>query len=114
MMNRRRFTQYIGAGALGFALPKIGWGDDGGAPVVPGNTGANGRVVVVGGGMAGATAAKYLRLRGGTSVQATLIEHEPPYYTRILSNLVLNRSHSPSNQTPNLIPLAQRLARYGD
>jgi len=107
MMNRRRFTQYIGAGALGFALPKIGWGDDGGAPVVPGNTGANGRVVVVGGGMAGATAAKYLRLWGGTGVQVTLIERDPQYYTCIMSNLVLNGSRSLSNQRFTLTRLAQ-------
>ena len=95
-MNRRRFAQYIGAGALGFALPKIGWGDDRSPlpPVVPTNTGANGRVIVVGGGMAGATAAKYLRLWGGAGVQVTLIERDPQYYTCILSNLILNGSRA--------------------
>jgi NADPH-dependent 2,4-dienoyl-CoA reductase/sulfur reductase-like enzyme len=99
MMNRRRFAQYIGAGAVGFALPKIGWGDDRRPVRVPANTGANGRVVVVGGGMAGATAAKYLRLWGGAGVQVTLIERDPQYYTCILSNLILNGSRALSNQT---------------
>ncbi len=46
-------------------------------------------VVVVGGGFAGATAAKYLR-HWSTSVRVTLIEENPTYYSPILSNLILN------------------------
>jgi sulfide dehydrogenase [flavocytochrome c] flavoprotein chain len=107
MMNRRRFVQYIGAGGLGFALPTVGWSDDSRPPLVPADTGANGRVVVVGGGMAGATAAKYLRLWGGTGVQVTLIERDPQYYTCILSNLILNGSRTLSNQTFTYARLAQ-------
>jgi sulfide dehydrogenase [flavocytochrome c] flavoprotein chain len=106
-MNRRQFTQYIGAGALGLALPKILWSDDGRRSRVLANTGANGRVVVVGGGMAGATAAKYLRLWGGAGVQVTLIERDPQYYTCILSNLILNGSRALSNQTFSYTRLAQ-------
>jgi NADPH-dependent 2,4-dienoyl-CoA reductase/sulfur reductase-like enzyme len=52
-------------------------------------TAADGRVVVVGGGMAGLAAAKYLKLWGGTGVQVTLIERNPSYTSNILSNLVL-------------------------
>lgn len=108
-MNRRQFTQYIGAGALGFAVPRLGWGhDDDEEPPVPGNTGANGRVVVIGGGMGGATAAKYLRLWGGSGVQVTLIERDRQYQTCILSNLVLNGSRSLSSQTFTYDVLAQR------
>ena len=65
----------IGAVSLGVALAEATWaGDDNKksssgsnttANQVPGNTGANGRVVVIGGGMAGTTVAKYLRLWGG-------------------------------------------------
>ena len=106
-MNRRRFVQYIGAGALGFALPRIGSGHDSGPPRVPANTGADGRVVVVGGGMAGATAAKYLRLWGGAGVQVTLIERDPQYYTCILSNLILNGSRELINQRFSYARLAQ-------
>ena len=107
-MNRRQFTKCIGAGALGFALPRVGWGHDE-RPRVPGNTGANGRVVVIGGGMGGATAAKYLRLWGGSGVQVTLIERTSQYQTCILSNLILNGSRSLSNQTFTY----GRLAQYG-
>ena len=37
------------------------------------STGLSGRVVVVGGGMAGASVAKFLRLWGGAGVQVTLV-----------------------------------------
>jgi NADPH-dependent 2,4-dienoyl-CoA reductase/sulfur reductase-like enzyme len=53
-------------------------------------TGLSGRVVVVGGGMAGAAVAKFLRLWGGAGVQVTLVEREARYTSNILSNLVLN------------------------
>jgi NADPH-dependent 2,4-dienoyl-CoA reductase/sulfur reductase-like enzyme len=53
------------------------------------STGISGRVVVVGGGMAGLAAAKYLRLWGGSGVQVTLVERNPSYVSNILSNLVL-------------------------
>jgi len=46
------------------------------------------RVLVVGGGMAGATVAKYLRL-WGDAVAVTLIERNPTYVSNILSSLVL-------------------------
>ena len=46
------------------------------------------RVVVVGGGMAGATVAKYLRL-WGDAVDVTLIERRATYTSSIMSNLVL-------------------------
>ena len=48
-----------------------------------------GRVVVIGGGMAGLAAAKYLKVWGGSGVQVTLIERNPSYTSNILSNLVL-------------------------
>jgi NADPH-dependent 2,4-dienoyl-CoA reductase/sulfur reductase-like enzyme len=60
------------------------------AATVPTNIGVNGRVVVIGGGMAGATVAKYLRMWGGTGVDVTLIERASAYTSSIMSNLVLN------------------------
>ncbi len=63
-------------------------------PVIPTNTGIKGRLVVIGGGMAGATAAKYLRYWGGTGVEVTLIERESSYASNIMSNLVLNGSRT--------------------
>jgi NADPH-dependent 2,4-dienoyl-CoA reductase/sulfur reductase-like enzyme len=55
---------------------------------------ANRKVVVVGGGMAGMTAAKYLRLWGGSGLKVTLVEPDAVYTSNIMSNLVLNGSRS--------------------
>jgi sulfide dehydrogenase [flavocytochrome c] flavoprotein subunit len=49
----------------------------------------NKKVVVVGGGTAGATAAKYIRLLD-SSIEVTLIEADPNHYTCYLSNEVLS------------------------
>jgi len=46
------------------------------------------RVIVIGGGMAGATVAKYLRV-WGDQVDVTLIERNPKYLSNIMSSLVL-------------------------
>ncbi len=46
------------------------------------------RVLVIGGGMAGATVAKYLRL-WGDQVEVTLVERRATYTSTIMSNLVL-------------------------
>lgn len=53
-------------------------------------SGPTGSVVVIGGGMAGATVAKYLRLWGGANVAVTLVETDASYTSNIMSNLVLN------------------------
>ena len=88
-MQRRDFLHYLSAGAaLGMMAP-FGNLLAATGPTMPGNTGANGRVVVIGGGMAGTTVAKYLRLWGGTGVQVTLVEPNPTYISNIFSNKVL-------------------------
>ncbi|NWG92266.1 MAG: NAD(P)/FAD-dependent oxidoreductase [Parvularculaceae bacterium] len=46
-------------------------------------------VVVAGGGFAGATAAKYLRLWGAGRIRVTLVDPNPTHYSCIMSNLVL-------------------------
>ena len=75
-INRRNFIKIAGGaaavGAIGF--PAIAAGKK--------------QVVIVGGGTAGATAAKYIR-RGDDSVEVTLIEPNEHYYTCYLSNEVL-------------------------
>lgn len=121
MKQRREFLGALGAAGLGAILPGCGGG--GGDPtalldsnarrqaVVP-NTGANGsvgRVVVVGGGMSGASMAKYLRLWGGTGVGVTLVEREASYTTNISSNLVLNGSR----QIADLVFQFDRLRGFG-
>ena len=52
------------------------------------STGAKARVIVIGGGMGGASAAKYLRL-WDDSIDVTLVERNPKYVSSILSSLVL-------------------------
>lgn len=94
-MNRRNFLEALalsGAGLL--TLPTTLLADDDNDVIstlfrVPTNTGITGNVVIVGGGMAGATLAKYLRLWGGTGVSVTLIEKAPSYTSNIMSNKVL-------------------------
>jgi NADPH-dependent 2,4-dienoyl-CoA reductase/sulfur reductase-like enzyme len=54
------------------------------------------RVVVVGGGMAGATVAKYLRL-WGDAVDVTLVDRQPVYTSCIMSSLVLTGQRSLSS-----------------
>ncbi|TXH39531.1 MAG: NAD(P)/FAD-dependent oxidoreductase, partial [Burkholderiaceae bacterium] len=74
------------------------------------NTGLKARVVVVGGGMAGATVAKYLRLWGGSGVQVTLVEPNARYTSNIMSNLVLNGSRNISTLGYTYASLS---AKYG-
>lgn len=77
-MNRRDFVKGTGsiavAGAIG--LPSIALGE-------------GRKVVVVGGGTGGATAAKYVKL-ADPSIEVTVIEPNQEYYTCYLSNEVLS------------------------
>lgn len=57
-------------------------------------TGISARVVVIGGGMAGAAAAKYLRLWGGAQLSVTLVDTEASYTSNIMSNLVLTQQRT--------------------
>src|SRR5690554_413402 len=79
-VSRRRFLQGIGAAS---ALPLLG----GIAPFAIGNQNA-GRVVVIGGGFGGATAAKYLK-RANPAIEVTLVEPAEVFYTCPFSNLFL-------------------------
>ncbi|MDR7335575.1 sulfide dehydrogenase [flavocytochrome c] flavoprotein subunit [Roseateles asaccharophilus] len=73
MMQRRHL---IAAGGLALA-----------GCVTP--TAAVGRVVVVGGGFGGATAARYLKLWGGAAVDVTLVERHEGFISCPMSNLVI-------------------------
>jgi NADPH-dependent 2,4-dienoyl-CoA reductase/sulfur reductase-like enzyme len=98
MIKRRDFIKWAGASGIGIAagaFDMLALAETRSfVPVIPTNTGIKGRVVVIGGGMAGATAAKYLRYWGGTGVEVTLIERESSYASNIMSNLVLNGSRT--------------------
>ena len=84
MMNRRNFLDTLAVGSLAAAAP---WTVGAATP---------NRVVVVGGGMAGATVAKYLRLWSGKSVSVTLVESSSLYTSNIMSNLVVTGQYSPT------------------
>ena len=76
-INRRNFAKIIGSAGLASTL------------VMPSLVfGASKKVVVVGGGFGGATAAKYLR-KLDPSIDVTLVEPNPTYYTCPFSNTVL-------------------------
>lgn len=81
-MQRRDFLRAAGAAA--------------GAAVLPGcatmGGGSAGKVVVVGGGYAGATCAKYLRMWSNGSVDVTLIEPRGTFVSCPISNLVIGGS----------------------
>ena len=94
-MDRREFLSMMAASGLGFlASPSLVRAADTILFPVPTNTGITGNIVVVGGGMAGAAVAKYLRLWGGTGVKVTLVEKAPSYTSNIMSNTVLTGQRS--------------------
>nr|VFK52512.1 MAG: sulfide dehydrogenase (flavocytochrome c), flavoprotein subunit [Candidatus Kentron sp. TUN]VFK52833.1 MAG: sulfide dehydrogenase (flavocytochrome c), flavoprotein subunit [Candidatus Kentron sp. TUN] len=78
-INRRDFVKLSGAVAAGamVGLPYIAKGE------------ATKKVVVVGGGTGGATAAKYIRM-ADPSIQVTIVEPNPHYHTCYFSNEVLS------------------------
>ncbi len=85
LFDRRDFLKLGGAAA---ALAAAGC-----ATTQPG---AKARVVVIGGGFAGATAAKYIRL-WGPSIEVTLVERLPSFTSCPMSNLVLGGSKTMSD-----------------
>ena len=76
-ISRRNFAKIIGTSGIASSL---------GMPSLV--FGASKKVVVVGGGFGGATAAKYLR-KLDSSIEVTLVEPNPTYYTCPFSNTVL-------------------------
>ncbi len=77
-LSRRRFIQTLGAASALWL---------GGAPFSA--SGAGGRVLVVGGGIGGATAARQIRIED-PSIAVTLVEPKPHYHTCFMSNEVLS------------------------
>lgn len=80
-MLRRDFLKLLTAGTAFGAFPGIAMAGE-----------VQGRVVIIGGGFAGATAAKYLRLWGGRRLEIVLVEKSPVFISCPLSNLVLGGS----------------------
>ncbi len=100
-LNRRQFLQSLGlasAATAAIAFPGI---------ITAATTRPH--VVVIGGGFAGATAAKYLRY-WSSAVDVTLVEPNATYYSPILSNLVLNNQRNLGQISFNYNTLA---SKYG-
>ena len=75
-ISRRGFGGLIGASAMGLAMPSLAFGS---AP----------KVVVVGGGAGGATAARYIAKDSKGAIDVTLVEASKRYYTCFFSNLYI-------------------------
>ena len=74
--SRRRFATGLAAGSAVLAMPAIAFG-------------ARPKVVVVGGGAGGATAARYIAKDSKGAIDVTLVEASKRYYTCFFSNLYL-------------------------
>lgn len=106
-MKRRDFLKT--AGALGMTAGGLQLA---GCAAPPPAAARNlGRVVVIGGGFGGATAAKYLRLWSGESIEVLLVDREQQFVSCALSNLVLGGSRSMENITRGYDRLRQRGVR---
>lgn len=97
-MKRREFLKLLGVGAVVGTWPEL-------ARAEP----AKGRVIVIGGGYAGATVAKYLRLWGGPALEIILVEKNTTFVSCPMSNLVLGGSKRIGDLTFNF----SGLDKYG-
>ncbi|WP_333780405.1 FAD-dependent oxidoreductase [Hyphomicrobium sp. DMF-1] len=100
-MDRRTFLMASTSAALA-SLTHSGSGWALAPPPVP-----KARVIVVGGGMGGATMAKYMRL-WGDEVAVTLVERNPKYVSSIMSSLVLTAQRDLSSLTFGYEALSRR------
>lgn len=98
-MDRRTFVKWLAAGTAGQFVAEKAFAAS--APF---------RAVVVGGGMAGATVAKYLRLWGGAGVSVTIVEPHASYVSNIMSNKVLTGQRTLASLTYSYATL---VSRYG-
>jgi NADPH-dependent 2,4-dienoyl-CoA reductase/sulfur reductase-like enzyme len=96
-MQRRDFLKTIGAASTVAAIP--------GCATM---SGAGGKVVVIGGGYGGATAAKYIRMWSEGGVDVTVVEPNPEFISCPISNLVIGGSKQIADVTVSYDNLAKR------
>jgi sulfide dehydrogenase [flavocytochrome c] flavoprotein chain len=101
MMKRRQFIQTVGtAGSLG------AWGLMSGCAST--GSGKSPKVVVIGGGYGGATAAKYVRMWSDYGIDVTLVEPNSTFISCPISNLVLGGSKTMADITTPYDNLVKR------
>ena len=96
-MQRRDFLKTIGAASTVAAIP--------GCATM---SGASGKVVVIGGGYGGATAAKYIRMWSDGRIDVTVVESNPEFISCPISNLVLGGSKQIADVTVSYDNLVKR------
>jgi sulfide dehydrogenase [flavocytochrome c] flavoprotein chain len=89
--SRRRFSQGVGSSAA-LGMASLGLGACATSDPVP--TKKLGRVLVVGAGFGGATAAKYLKAWGGSGIEVMLVDRNREFVSCPMSNLVLGGSRT--------------------
>ena len=97
-MKRRQFVQSLGAGSAVAGL---------GLMAGCATTGSGAKVVVVGGGYGGATAAKYVRLFSDHGIDVTLVEPNAAFVSCPISNLVIGGSRQIAEITTPYTGLAR-------
>lgn len=97
-INRRDFFKFLGFSAATFVM----------TPTLLKAVPSTPHIVVVGGGFAGSTCAKYLKMWGGSSIHVTIVEPNSTYVSPILSNLVLNNQKTITNISFNYLAHAQK------
>ncbi len=100
-MNRRGFMKLLGVSGAAAAIPGLN-----GCATLEGG-GAKGQVVVVGGGFAGATAAKYIRM-WDPDIAVTLVERNPQFISCPMSNLVIGGNRQMADITRSYDTLKTR------
>ena len=100
-MKRRQFIQTASAGSAFGAFGLMS-----GCASIGGSSGP--KVVVVGGGYGGATAAKYVRMWSDYGIQVTLIEPNANFWSCPISNLVIGGSKTMADVTMSYDNLVKR------
>lgn len=91
-LYRRRFLEASAAGIASVGLGSLTVSGCASAPTASARP--IGRVIVIGGGFGGATAARYLRLWSGGSIEVFLVERNTRFVSCPISNLVLGGSRT--------------------
>jgi sulfide dehydrogenase [flavocytochrome c] flavoprotein chain len=108
-MQRREWLLGVGAGAGALGLTSLsGCAVTSNADLLVPPAVGKSRVVVVGGGYGGATAAKYLRMFSGGNVEVVLVEPNAAFVSCPMSNLVVGGHTTLGNITTSYAALSQK------